>query len=93
MIDYADAYLQVADLSEATLAPEHAADIARWIVENQHYSLLDRLAGCPAREQRLADRHAADLKAPKWADLFGIAPNYTGGMDVDEWLDQQRGEA
>lgn len=32
-------------------------------------------------------------KAPKWADLFGIDPDYCGGRDVSEWLDEQRGEA
>jgi hypothetical protein len=29
----------------------------------------------------------------RWADLFGAAPNYTGGVPVDEWLEAHRGEA
>lgn len=28
-----------------------------------------------------------------WADLFGAAPDYTGGAPVDEWLEVHRGEA
>jgi bifunctional DNA-binding transcriptional regulator/antitoxin component of YhaV-PrlF toxin-antitoxin module len=28
-----------------------------------------------------------------WADLFGAAPGYTGGVPVDEWLEAHRGEA
>ena len=31
--------------------------------------------------------------AARWADLFGAAPNYTGGVPVDEWLEAHRGEA
>jgi hypothetical protein len=30
---------------------------------------------------------------PKWADLWGIDPDYCEGKPVDEWLDEQRGEA
>ena len=30
---------------------------------------------------------------PRWADLFGLDPNYTDGQDINEWLDEQRGEA
>jgi len=30
---------------------------------------------------------------PKWADLYGIDPDFTGGKPVDVWLDEQRGEA
>lgn len=35
------------------------------------------------------------LVAPtaRWADLFGAAPGYTGGVPVDEWLEARRGEA
>ena len=29
----------------------------------------------------------------RWADLFGAAPDYTGGAPVDEWLEAHRGEA
>lgn len=29
----------------------------------------------------------------RWADLFGAAPGYTGGVPVDEWLEAHRGEA
>ena len=29
----------------------------------------------------------------KWVDLFGIDPDYCGGMDVSEYLDESRGEA
>ncbi|MBM9458452.1 hypothetical protein JK386_00885 [Nocardioides sp. zg-536] len=28
-----------------------------------------------------------------WAEMFGTAPNYTGGVPVDEWLEANRGEA
>ncbi len=28
--------------------------------------------------------------AARWADLFGAAPNYTGGVPVDEWLEAHR---
>ena len=35
---------------------------------------------------------APELPKPKWADLFGIDPDFTDGRDVDEWLDEQRGE-
>jgi hypothetical protein len=30
---------------------------------------------------------------PKWIDLYGIDPDFTGGMDIKEFLDQSRGEA
>lgn len=30
---------------------------------------------------------------PKWVDLFGIDPDYCDGKPVDEWLDENRGEA
>lgn len=30
---------------------------------------------------------------PKWVDLFGMAPDFTGGQDVNEYLDESRGEA
>lgn len=33
------------------------------------------------------------IERPKWTDLFGSAPNFTGGMDIDEYLEQSRGEA
>lgn len=29
----------------------------------------------------------------RWADLFGAAPGYTGGVPVHEWLEANRGEA
>ena len=35
----------------------------------------------------------SDVDKPKWADLFGIDPDFTEGQPVDEWLDEQRGEA
>lgn len=46
----------------------------------------------------LNDFDILELRAPdeprlKWVDLFGIDPNYCGGKPVDEWLDEQRGEA
>ena len=31
--------------------------------------------------------------AARWVDLFGIAPNFTGGATVDEFLEANRGEA
>ena len=34
-----------------------------------------------------------DRDTPKWADLFGIDPDFTDGTPIDEWLEQQRGEA
>ncbi len=34
-----------------------------------------------------------DCDRPKWADMFGAAPDFTGGQEVDEFLDEQRGEA
>lgn len=37
--------------------------------------------------------HLNGPRAVKWADLFGIAPNFTGGKDVNEYLDESRGEA
>jgi hypothetical protein len=30
---------------------------------------------------------------PRWVDLFGADPDYCGGQDVNEWLDEQRGDA
>lgn len=37
----------------------------------------------------------APLAEPRarWADMFGAAPDYTGGAPVDEWLEAHRGEA
>lgn len=32
-------------------------------------------------------------RLPRWMDLFGIDPDYCEGRDVNEWLDDQRGEA
>lgn len=29
----------------------------------------------------------------RWVDLFGIDPDYCGGRDVNEWLDERRGDA
>lgn len=29
----------------------------------------------------------------RWADMFGAAPDYTGGVPADEWLEANRGEA
>ena len=29
----------------------------------------------------------------RWADMYGAAPDYTGGVPVDEWLGANRGEA
>ena len=29
----------------------------------------------------------------RWADLFGIDPNYLEGASVEEWLEANRGEA
>lgn len=29
----------------------------------------------------------------RWGDMFGAAPDYTGGVPVDEWLEAHRGEA
>ena len=31
--------------------------------------------------------------ALRWVDLFGLAPDYTGDLSVDEWLETHRGEA
>ena len=31
--------------------------------------------------------------APAWIELWGIDPDYTGRQDVNEWLDEQRGDA
>lgn len=28
-----------------------------------------------------------------WVDLFGIDPDYCDGMDIDEWLRENRGNA
>ena len=30
---------------------------------------------------------------PKWSDLYGIDPDYLGGLSVEEFLDQSRDEA
>lgn len=35
----------------------------------------------------------ADRERPKWVDLFGIAPDFTGGQDINDFLDESRGEA
>ncbi len=29
----------------------------------------------------------------RWSDIFGAAPDFTGGMPADEWLKEQRGQA
>lgn len=39
------------------------------------------------------ERHNLERATVKWADLFGIDPNYTDGQDIGEWLEEQRGEA
>ncbi len=44
--------------------------------------------------QRAVD--AAKVKARpevRWVDLYGIDPNYTDGVPVEEWLEANRGEA
>lgn len=33
------------------------------------------------------------FREPKWVDMFGIDPDYTDGKPIDEWLEEQRGEA
>lgn len=33
------------------------------------------------------------MSEPRWVDLFGIDPDYCDGQDVNEWLEDQRGEA
>lgn len=30
---------------------------------------------------------------PKWVDLLGAAPDFTGGQDVNDYLDESRSEA
>lgn len=37
-----------------------------------------------------AEETALSEPAARWADLFGAAPNYTGGVPVDEWLEAHR---
>lgn len=39
--------------------------------------------------------HIQVLTTPplRWADLFGIDPDYTEGIPIDEWLEAHRGEA
>jgi len=32
-------------------------------------------------------------KPLRWVDLFGIDPDFTEGVPIDEWLEAQRGEA
>jgi hypothetical protein len=29
----------------------------------------------------------------RWSDLFGIDPDYTEGLPIDEWLERNRGTA
>lgn len=29
----------------------------------------------------------------RWVDLFGMDPDFTGGQDVNEYLDESRGDA
>lgn len=41
-------------------------------------------------ERRQGQREVDGLR---WTDLFGSAPDYTGGMDVNEYLDESRGDA
>lgn len=36
---------------------------------------------------------ADDPRRVRWTDLFGAAPDFTGGQDVGEFLDESRGEA
>lgn len=36
---------------------------------------------------------ASDEEKPKWTDLFGMDPDFTGGKPIDEFLDEERGEA
>lgn len=42
-------------------------------------------------------RLRAHLNGPRpkarWVDLFGADPDFTGGRDVNDFLDEQRGEA
>lgn len=41
-----------------------------------------------------ADAVAVLVRPPlRWVDLFGIDPDYTEGVPVDEWLEAHRGEA
>lgn len=60
--------------------------------------LTDRFPEAAAWLQGRASRFAAEASdgeenEVRWADLFGSAPDFTGGRDVGEFLDKQRGEA
>lgn len=47
-----------------------------------------------ARGRAAMDAHLADAHPkPRWVDLFGIDPDFTDGQDVNEFLDESRGEA
>lgn len=43
--------------------------------------------GCSSCDRDAAVRHL------KWTDLFGIDPDFTGGLSTEEYLRQSRGEA
>lgn len=48
-------------------------------------------AGDPHPDPGLGDSGVSERL--KWADLLGAAPDFTGGQDVNEYLDESRGDA
>ena len=45
------------------------------------------------RARDLAQHLEEDAAKPKWADLWGIDPDYTEGKSIAEFLDEGRGTA
>ena len=44
-------------------------------------------------EQTQSNADSAPEGRPKWADLFGIDPDFTGDLTTEEFLKESRGEA
>jgi hypothetical protein len=71
------------------------AALAAEPAENGPQSPAAGIAGSGAGGSTFGDESGAegDSERPRWVDLFGADPDYCGGQDVNEWLDEQRGDA
>jgi hypothetical protein len=77
------------------LVAELRAALAAEPAQNSPESPAAGISGSGAGGSTFGDESGAvgDSERPRWVDLFGADPDYCGGQDVNEWLDEQRGDA
>ena len=92
------AYLRVADLSEATLSPDHALDIAEWIIRSRptlrqrlqrllHGRSTDEIRAQAMREEWRRNERDADLCTCGLADQERTGHYPEHAVWCDAWSD------